>query len=256
VQEAGLRFGRQRRGALCSGRCKKHPGNAEPGGPQRLRAPGGRDPGCRQRPPFTSPQKRFRCVFGGAPASDALAQTPPPSPVHSLCQASLISGCPVSHSFLQTGETGMEGRTTRWVRNCLGGGTPRLVAKGSMSQWRPVTSGAPQGSVLGPALLNIFVSDVDSGIECTFSKSGGDTKLRSAVETRPRARSCAWVGALPGPNPGWVENGVRAALPGRTWGLGLFSLGKRRLRGHLRAACQCLKWLPESWRGTFSRGVE
>ena len=44
-------------------------------------------------------------------------------------------------------------------------------------------NGVSQRLVLGPVLFNIFVGDIDSGIECTLFKFANNTKLCGAIDT-------------------------------------------------------------------------
>ncbi|KAF2362050.1 Reverse transcriptase domain [Trinorchestia longiramus] len=79
---------------------------------------------------------------------------------------------------------GIRGNYSRWIRNWLTGRTQRVVIHDQASDSTLVTSGVPQGRVLGPLLFIIYINDLDVRIISKINKFADDTKLCQSIHRK------------------------------------------------------------------------
>ncbi|KAK3098476.1 hypothetical protein FSP39_019799 [Pinctada imbricata] len=76
---------------------------------------------------------------------------------------------------------GIGGNLLSWIESFLTERKQRVVLNGSESNWSNVTSGIPQGSVLGPTLFLIYINDLPDVVHNIVKLFADDTKLYSVV---------------------------------------------------------------------------
>jgi len=78
---------------------------------------------------------------------------------------------------------GISGKLHGWIQAFLTDRRQRVCVDGELSEWAMVSSGIPQGSVLGPILFVIFINDMPSTIESACRLFADDTKVFRRVSS-------------------------------------------------------------------------
>ena len=79
-------------------------------------------------------------------------------------------------------QNGITGNFLKLLKNYLSNREQRVVLNGMHSDWGPVKSGVPQGSVLGPLLFLVYINDLERGIKSKVKFFADDTSLFSIVK--------------------------------------------------------------------------
>ena len=84
---------------------------------------------------------------------------------------------------------GIRGKTKDWIASFLHNRQQRVVIEGDTSEKVPVTSGVPQGSVLGPSLFILYINDIATKLNSTVRLFADDTVAYLAIKGSKDAES-------------------------------------------------------------------
>ena len=77
---------------------------------------------------------------------------------------------------------GIKGQLGRWICSFLTNRVQSVLVEGKKSKPKPVTSGVPQGSVLGPLLFLVLIGDIDKTVASSFLSSfADDTRVGKGI---------------------------------------------------------------------------
>ena len=92
----------------------------------------------------------------------------------------------VSHSklFMKLHTYGIRGSTLSWIKAFLSNREQKVVIEDEESDSVPVTSGVPQGSVLGPILFLVYINDFPQDIVSQVCLFADDTAIYLTLEDK------------------------------------------------------------------------
>jgi len=76
-----------------------------------------------------------------------------------------------------------------WIQSFLTDRSQKVVIKGTESSELGVTSGVPQGSVLGPTLFLTYINDLPKSVSCKVSLYADDTLLYAEANNKIRQQA-------------------------------------------------------------------
>ena len=77
---------------------------------------------------------------------------------------------------------GIRNGTAKWIQAFLTKRRQKVVVNGSESEWGEVTSGIPQGSILGPLLFILYINDLPEVVKSSVLLFADDTKIYRKIE--------------------------------------------------------------------------
>ena len=87
----------------------------------------------------------------------------------------------VWHEGLNVSLNGLSGNLLYLLKDFLKYRKQRVVLNGLNSSWKGITSGVPEGSILGPLLFLIYIKDLPDGLSLNWKLFADDTSLFSVV---------------------------------------------------------------------------
>ena len=85
------------------------------------------------------------------------------------------------HLLLKLQHYGIKGQLLEWISDFLTTRRQGVVIDGHSSGWSEVTSGVPQGSILGPLLFLVYINDFPLAVKCKCGLFADDSILRRKV---------------------------------------------------------------------------
>ena len=79
---------------------------------------------------------------------------------------------------------GIRSHTKDWSSSFLTKRFQRVVVNGKSSDWSPVLSGAPQGTVLGPHLFLLHINNIHDGISSTIRLFADDCLVYNTIKSQ------------------------------------------------------------------------